>query len=234
MITLPDTTTDWQKLAAQTIASGGIVLHPTDTAYGLAVDATNAEAIRKVFALKKRKDKPLIIVVRDIEQAAEYTHLTTKSKRLMPRSSVGWEMSSETKSEGVYVELDDTARLLAQQFWPGALTLVLPKKEVVPNDLTSGSPKVGIRQPNHPVTQALSRVFPRPYTSTSANLSGGPTPYTVPDALAQLDEELIDLVIDAGPLPVRPTSTVVDPTTNPPQILREGGVKTSDILKMLS
>ena len=195
---------DWLEEAVETLRAGGIVLLPTDTAYGLAVDATNVAAITRVYELKKRDQKPLIIVIRDAQHADEH------------------------------VELNDVARRLMQYFFPGPLTLVLPKKEHLPHELTGGRPTVGIRQPDSIVTRQISVAFDRPYTSTSANLSGGPTPYSVDDALAQLDHTLIDLVIDAGPLPKRPTSTVVDLTVTPPQILRKGPIGTTDIFEKLS
>lgn len=194
---------NWDKIAVEVLVQGGVVVHPTDTAYGLAVDATNEAAIQKIFELKKRKGKPLIMVVRDQKQAREY------------------------------VDLNPLAEKLMQKFFPGALALVLPKKETVPALLTGGLDKVGIRQPDHPVISKLSAVFPKPYTSTSANLSEGPTPYSVEEVLAQLDPQQIDLIIDAGLLPRRPTSTVVDLTCVPPQILREGVIAAEEILRVI-
>lgn len=193
----------WDAFAVEVLQKGGIVLHPTDTAYGLAADIHHVRAIEKIYAVKKRDHKPLIIVVKDIEQAKNY------------------------------VELITAAEILADNFFPGALTLVLNKKDSV-HDLISGfRPTVGIRQPNSPITAQLSELLDSPYTSTSANLSGGPTPYSVEDALSQLDHTLIDLAIDVGPLPVRPTSTVIDLTVEPLEILREGPISKQQLLAAL-
>jgi L-threonylcarbamoyladenylate synthase len=194
---------NWLEESVNILKEGGIILHPTDTVYGLAVDATNENAIKKLFELKQRPAKAVIMVVRDLIQAEEY------------------------------VEINNDARTLAEKFWPGALTLVLPKKKTVPDILSAGLANIGIRIPDHPVTNSLSAAYENPYTSTSANLSGGPTSYKIEDALPQLDINLIDLVINAGPLPEVPPSMVIDLTTDLPRILRQGSISETAIRRAL-
>lgn len=196
----PDTP-NWTEHTIDILDQGGIVLHPTDTAYGLAVDALNPTAIEKLNQLCQRDDKPYIMVVRDKQHATKY------------------------------VQLSDLAHQLIDEFFPGALTLVLPKTSLVPGLLTINSPTVAIRQPKHPITHAISVSYPHPYTSTSANIAGGSTPYTVQDALDQLNESFIDLVIDIGELPFTHTSTVLDLTQTPPKILRQGAIPTTRIAR---
>lgn len=188
-------TKHWDKIAAEVLTNGGIVLHPTDTAYGLAVSAINEVALQKLITLKRRGYKPMILVVRNLTHARKYVYLNQR------------------------------AILLTEKYFPGALTLLVRKRKVIPDLVTAGLPKVGIRQPNHCVIAKISKLVEFPYTSTSANVSGNTTPYNIKEALDQLDTNQIDLVIDVGKLPFRPTSTVVDTTTKRLTILREGAVK---------
>ena len=193
-------TKHWAQIAAEVLTNGGIVLHPTDTAYGLAVDATNEIALQKLITLKQRGYKPMILVVRNLSHARKYVYLNKR------------------------------AIFLAGKYFPGALTLLVHKRKIIPNLVTAGLPNVGIRQPNHRVITKLSKLVEFPYTSTSANVSGNSTTYNIKDALDQLDTNQIDLVIDAGELPFRPTSTVVDTTSRKLAILREGAIANQGIL----
>jgi len=194
MIRITPTQPNWLELTTDTLRAGKIVLHPTDTAYGLAVDALNEEAVNRLNQLCKRHNKPYILLVRDLEQANKYA------------------------------EVDKLAEKLIRQFWPGALTLVLKKRVGVPNVVTGGRSTVALRQPDHPVIKQLSSIYPHPYTSTSANPTGGKTPYTPDEALAQFPPNSINLVIDIGRLNEKPTSTILDLTQEQPQILRRGAI----------
>lgn len=180
--------------AAETLKSGGLVVYPTDTAYGLGANALDETAVRKMYEAKGRDFlKPTHIVVRD------------------------WKMIEEL------AKTNELARKLYEAFLPGPLTIILEKKSVVPQTLTASLPTIGLRIPNSPTTRALSEAVEFPYTTPSANLSGGETPYTADAAVQQLGRH-IDLVLNAGKLAkVRP-STLVDTTHSPPQILRAGPI----------
>lgn len=184
-------TLDLISKAARIIKSGGIVLHPTDTCYGLATNALDEKAVAKLHKLKGRNfQKPFIVCVRDLAMA----------KNL--------------------VQLNSLAEKLFTKFLPGPLTLVLPKKK--------GSGTLAIRLPNHFITLQLSRLCAVPYTTTSANISGGPNPY----AVSEVPQEIIsgcDLIIDVGKLPPTPPSTVVDVSEEKIKILRVGPVSAEEL-----
>ncbi|NOZ59961.1 MAG: threonylcarbamoyl-AMP synthase [Euryarchaeota archaeon] len=142
--------------AVSVLRAGGAVVYPTDTLYALGCDATNAEAVRRVFQIKRRPlDKPLPIAVANIE--------------MMRR----------------YCELDERAERLARALLPGALTLLLKKKHL-PDILTSGSPKVAVRIPANELALKITAALGRPVVATSANISGEPPPVSAQEALAQL------------------------------------------------
>lgn len=187
---------------------GKVVVLPTETVYTFAVDATNEDAVRLVYKIKGRDfKKPLHVVVSSLEMAKKY------------------------------VKVNDKAKLLADKFLPGPLTLVLPKKNgYLPLVLTANSPTLGIRIPDMILNKKISDKFRKPYTTTSANISGGPNPYTVYDVLNQLSEQkksMIKLVIDAGPLPRLSPSTIIDLTVSPARMLREGPIRKGDIEKIV-
>ncbi|OGG43461.1 threonylcarbamoyl-AMP synthase [Candidatus Kaiserbacteria bacterium RIFCSPHIGHO2_01_FULL_48_10] len=183
------------------LQKGGIVLFPTDTIYGLGVDATNEEAVQRVRDLKGREEgKPISIMVSDMGMAESYAVVTPLAKRL------------------------------ADKFLPGKLTIVLEVKNTLPNELTVGTGSVGIRIPNHPLALQMVREFGKPITATSANVSDMPTFSSVPEILKQFGEKstLINESIDAGPLPPSEPSTVVDARGEAPIVLREGAIRTED------
>lgn len=190
------------------LEAGGVVVFPTETVYSLAVDATNEAAIKTVYELKGRGfKKPLHVVVANLEMAEKY------------------------------VVVNALARKLAAKFLPGPLTLVLPKKPLVlPEILTAGFPTLGIRIPNLNLALIVAKTFKKPYTTTSANLSGGPNPYSVNEVTSQFAKDkqaLIDLVVDIGELPHLLPSTLVDLISDQPKILREGPVSKEEIEEVL-
>lgn len=188
------------KRAAGVLRGQGLIVYPTETAYGLGGDARDPEVVKRVFDLKQRPaDKPVHIIVRGISQARRYAYVNR------------------------------SAEVLVAEFLPGPLTLVLEKKEIIPEILTGGLSTVGIRIPDHPVIEAISARLNFPYTATSANLSGGKTPYDFKEVINQLPESEIDLVIDGGELPEVQPSTVLDLTVSPVRVLREGPVAARDL-----
>lgn len=192
------------KKAADTLIASGLIVYPTDTAYGLGGNALDENVIRKIYYVKARSfSKPTHVVVRD------------------------WDMIEKL------TKTSDLAKRLYGKFLPGPLTIILPKKKVVPNILTAGLPTVGIRIPNSQITMRLSSYVEFPYTTPSANKSGGKTPYSISDVQKEIDLERIDLVLDAGKLPQILPSTIIDLTTKPVKILREGPIKKTQIEKTL-
>lgn len=182
--------------AAELLRQGGLVAFPTETVYGLGADARQGRAVADLFAAKGRPAfNPLIVHLADMADAAQYADLS-----------------------------DDAARL-AQAFWPGALTLVLPlaRDHGLSELVTAGLATVGLRVPAHPVARALLAAFGGPLAGPSANPSGRISPTTAQHVLAGLSGR-IDAVIDAGPCPVGVESTVVGFDGETPILLRPGGV----------
>ena len=190
------------RRAAEALADGDIVAVPTDTVYGLAVDPTQPKAVARLFALKGRPDDvPLPILVAGPEQV-----------------------------DLVAGALGPAATVLAARFWPGPLTLVVPKHPALP-EAVSTLPTVGVRQPDHPVAQALLTLT-GPLAVTSANLSGQASATTAEAVLAQLAGR-IDLLLDGGPTPGGVASTVIDCTAEPPVILRPGPIGPAEVAAAL-
>jgi L-threonylcarbamoyladenylate synthase len=186
------------------LRAGGIVALPTDTVYGIAVDLAIAGGIERLFEAKRRPaDRAVMLLLADAGQAVPLA------------------------------EWPPAAAVLADAFWPGGLTLVLPQRPDValPAVLTGGRPTIGLRVPDHPSPRALaSEVGPLPVTS--ANVSGLPEAGTAAEILAQLGDA-IDLILDGGPSRGGPASTVVDCTGSPPRILRSGAIATDAVAACL-
>ncbi len=186
--------------------SGGILLYPTDTLYGLGVDALNPEALKKLRALKGREEgKPISVVVSDMLMAEEYAVVTPLAKKL------------------------------AEAFLPGKLTLVLEVKSALPPELTVGSGTIGIRIPKNMLCLSMARDLGRPFTATSANVSGEESLHSVSEILHQFGEraEMITRSIDVGTLGVSLSSTIVDARGDVPRVIREGAISEDDILSVL-
>lgn len=183
------------SVATQIIRDGGLVAMPTETVYGLAADALNGEAVAKIFRAKGRPmDNPLIVHIAALEDA----------KRLVSR-------------------FPETARLLAERFWPGPLTMVLPKSELIPDEVSAGLDTVGIRFPAHPLAQSLIRESGTPLAAPSANRSGIPSPTSAQHVLHDMDGR-IEAVLDGGECRVGVESTVITLASDRPRLLRPGGV----------
>jgi L-threonylcarbamoyladenylate synthase len=182
--------------AARLIAAGGIVAMPTETVYGLAADAANGEAVARIYEAKGRSAfNPLIVHVKDVEEAAEIAVLASD------------------------------ALTLAERHWPGPLTLVLPLREdaLIASLVTAGLPTVAIRSPAHPALQALLRAAGRPLAAPSANASGRISPTRAEHVLASLAGR-IPLIVDAGPTAHGLESTIVALTGGPARLLRPGPI----------
>jgi len=179
---------------------GDVVGLPTETVYGLAADALDPAAVRRIFAIKGRPaDNPLIV------------HLHTAQEL-----------------ERVVATTTPLARALAASFWPGPLTLVLDAGDAVPAVTTGGLRTVAVRVPDHPVAAALLAAVDRPLAAPSANRSGRPSPTTAQHVATDLGDDL-EVVLDGGPCPVGVESTVVDARGDQPVVLREGSISREDL-----
>ncbi|MCD6480369.1 threonylcarbamoyl-AMP synthase [Candidatus Bathyarchaeota archaeon] len=190
------------RRAAVIIRLGGVVIYPTDTVYGLGCDPANVDATRRICEIKGRADKPLPLACSDVEAA----------KRI--------------------VEFNPIAEKLAERFWPGPLTMVLPAKVDYPIWVTHGARTLGVRVPGHPVARRLAKLSGGVIVTTSANKSGEPPPKTALEAAEQIGEE-VDLILDAGPAPLKQPSTVLDLSGDELWIIRPGPIKAEDIKKTL-
>ena len=180
--------------AAECLRAGGLVAFPTETVYGLGAHALDVRAVRRVFDAKGRPaNDPLIVHVRTVEDV-----------------------------RGLAV-VSEVAERLARRFWPGPLTLVLPKKDHVPPEVTAGLSTVAVRVPAHPVARGLLEAAKIPIAAPSANLFSRPSPTRAQHVLQDLDGR-IDLVIDGGATDLGLESTVLDLTSTPPTILRPGAL----------
>lgn len=182
--------------AADALRRGKLTAFPTETVYGLGGDASNDHAVAAIFAAKNRPSfNPLIVHLPDAEAAA------------------------------AFVDMDDRARRLAARFWPGPLTLVLPRKPHAAISLlaSAGLDSLAVRVPNHPVALALLRAAGCPIAAPSANPSGSVSPTTAQHVVEGLGNR-VDVILDGGPCAVGVESTVLDLTTAQPTLLRPGGV----------
>lgn len=190
--------------AVEVLKRGGLVALPTETVYGLAADAENELAVRRIFATKGRPEThPLIVHVSGIDALD------------------GWAR-----------EIPETARKLAAEFWPGPLTMVLPRGPRALDVVTGGQDTVALRVPSHDVARKLLKAFGGGLAAPSANRFGHVSPTTAEHVAADLGTD-VDLILDGGPSEVGVESTIVDLSSDRPAILRPGGVSREDLSRVL-
>lgn len=190
--------------AAAILRRGGLLGIPTETVYGLGADALNEDAVSRIFLAKGRpQDNPLIIHVPDASWLERYC-------RSVPPA----------------------AYQLAERFWPGPLTMILPRRDIVPLQTTGGLETVGVRCPNHPVTLAIIEAAGVPIAAPSGNTSGRPSPTTATHMIEDMDGR-IDGIVDGGPCTVGVESTIIDLTVTPPRLLRPGGLPLESLRQVL-
>lgn len=181
--------------AAAILRRGGLLGIPTETVYGLGADALNEDAVRRIFEAKGRpQDNPLIIHVPSADWLARYCR-----------------------------DVPDAAYQLAARFWPGPLTMILPRRDIVPLRTTGGMETVGVRCPDHPVTLAIIEAAGVPIAAPSGNTSGRPSPTTAGHMMEDMLGK-IEGIVDGGPCTVGVESTILDLTVQPPRLLRPGGL----------
>lgn len=192
------------ETAAAVLRRGGLVAFPTETVYGLGANALDPAAVEKIFAAKGRPpDNPLIAHIAD-----------------------------RANLDGLVRRVSPEAGLLMERFWPGPLTLVLPRNAAVPAVVSAGLPTVAVRMPDHPVARALIRAAGVPLAAPSANTSGKPSPTEAAHVLSDLRGR-IEAILDGGPCEVGVESTVVDLSGPVPVLLRPGGVTLEDLERVL-
>ena len=192
------------RYAGELLKQGEIVAIPTETVYGIAADCTNATAVEKIFIAKGRpQDNPLIVHIASLQML-----------------------------DGVVKEFPERAKKLAKAFWPGALTIILPKGEKLCDATCAGLDSVGVRFPAHPVAQAVIKAAGVPLSAPSANISGKPSPTTAEDVFFDMDGRL-PLVLDGGECNAGVESTVLSLLSEKPVILRPGVVTKAQIEKVL-
>jgi L-threonylcarbamoyladenylate synthase len=198
---------DALKEAVAVLEWGGIIICPTDTLYGIGCNALNEKAIKKIFEIKERPlAKPLPMIVRNIKWAKGLAYISKRNEKIL------------------------------EKIWPERVTTVLLKKAIVPDILTSNQKTVGIRIPDHPLTDQLLKLFGYPIALTSANISGQESTNDVNEIIKVFSNRLTrqpDLVLDVGILPKSEPSTILDLTTDKPKILRVGPSKPEEFLKLL-
>ena len=181
--------------AARLLAAGEVVGIPTETVYGLAANALDGEAVKRIFAAKGRpQDNPLIVHIASWDQ-------------LPP----------------LVTDIPEKAKKLAEYWWPGPLTMIFPKSALVPDEVSAGLQTVAVRFPSHPVAQAIIRAAGCPLAAPSANRSGSPSPTTAAHVLRDMDGH-VSAVVDGGECGVGVESTVIDMTGDIPCLLRPGGI----------
>lgn len=194
------------KTAARILSDGGVVAMPTETVYGLAANALDGEAVKKIFIAKGRPmDNPLIVHISDIADIEKFNLVT---------------------------DFNDKAKALANAFWPGPLTIIMKKSDVIPYEVSAGLDTVAIRLPSNEIALKLIRESGTVLAAPSANRSGSPSPTTAQHVMADLDG-LIDAVVQGGMCEVGVESTVITVATDTPKLLRPGLVTKEQIEEVI-
>jgi L-threonylcarbamoyladenylate synthase len=186
------------------VRAGGVIGFPTDTAYGLGADPWNETAVRRIFEIKGRPDaKPILLLINSFSMLQQ----------------IG--------------AIPEELHQLAEKFWPGPLTIIVPASETIPRIVTAGTGTIGVRWPAAPFAVRLLKTLGKPITATSANRTGLGTAVTAVEVRRQLEGRL-DMLIDGGTLPASSGSTLLDLTVDPPVLIREGPVSFDKLKEALN
>ena len=203
---LLDNTDENISKAAEILKNGGLVGLPTETVYGLSANALDGKAVAKIFAAKGRPaDNPLIVHIADF---------------------------SDIERFNLVREIPESVKLLAENFWPGPLTMIMKKSDVIPDEVSAGLDTVAIRFPSHPTAQKIIKAAGLPLAAPSANLSGSPSPTTALHVMSDLNGK-IDAVVDGGMSDVGLESTVITLAEKTPRVLRPGGITLEQLRSVL-
>lgn len=193
------------RQAIKYLQAGKLVALPTETVYGLAADATNLNAVKKIFTIKNRPlDHSLPLLI------AQNSDLNN------------WA-----------IDVPEIAKKLARRFWPGPLTMILKRAPHIADIITGGLDTIGLRCPDHPITQKILANFPHGLAAPSANLFGAPPPTNAKDVKKTLGDK-IDLIVDGGECLLKTSSTIIDLTNSKPKILRAGPITSEKINHLLT
>ncbi len=194
------------KTAAEILKDGGVVAMPTETVYGLSADALNGDAVKKIFEAKGRPmDNPLIVHISHID---------------------------DIEPLNLVADFPKKAKALAEKFWPGPLTMIMKKSDVIPDEVSAGLDTVAIRLPSHTVARVLIRESGTALAAPSANRSGSPSPTTATHVINDLDGS-IDAILDGGMCAVGIESTVITLATKTPRLLRPGYITVEEIEEVI-
>ena len=198
--------TDTLLTVIEVLKKGGVIVYPTDTVYGLGANACDYKAVEQIFKIKKRPlTKPLPIIARNINWVKELAYIPPKLEKILVK------------------------------IWPGSVTIILPKKDIIPSVVTASRKNVGIRIPDSEFTDKLMGKFGYPLTATSANISGEEGSRDPKKIIEAFQDQLWkpDLILDAGILPKSLPSTILDLSTIQPKILRVGPTKPAQLMEIL-
>jgi len=195
-------TMDNIRAASKIVKNGGLVVYPTDTVYGLGCDPFNVVAVKRIFRVKGEREKPLPVLGSDIGYIQKIAQIRGR------------------------------ARKIADKFWPGPLTIVVPKKPALPDIVTYSMASVGVRIPNHPTAIQLINLCDGLLIGTSANKTGKKSPRTARESAEQLNNE-VDVILDEGPTPLGLESSIIDLTSRKLKMPREGPIKLEEIMSTL-
>jgi len=199
-INRPDQAQEEIKFAVDAVIGGGLVVFPTETVYGLGANSLLEEPVRKIFEVKGRP----------------------------PSLPLTYHLPSATEVEPFVKNISDSGRKLMDKFFPGPITLVFEKSEIVPDIITGGSRKVGVRVPNHKATLEFLKQAKVPLVATSANISGKPASTKLEHIVKDLGGK-VDIILDSGDSPLGIESTVIDVTSEPPRLIRTGYITQEEI-----
>jgi L-threonylcarbamoyladenylate synthase len=188
--------------ASKIVRNGGLVVYPTDTVYGLGCNPLNVEAVKRIFKVKGDREKPLPILGYNVKCIQRIAKLSVNALKIVDK------------------------------FWPGPLTIVVPKKQTLPDIVTGYMPSVGVRIPNHAVAIQLIKLSEGILIGTSANKTGEKSPKTADEAAKQMDGS-VDLILDGGSTPLGHESSIIDLTSRKLRMLRGGPVKLEEIMTLL-
>ncbi|GLI56534.1 threonylcarbamoyl-AMP synthase [Propionigenium maris DSM 9537] len=196
---------DLDKIKREITEENALIVYPTDTVYGVGGSMYSIEAIEKIYAAKEREfTSPLIALVSDVDRVQEIAHMGENREKI---------------------------EKLMKEFWPGALTIILDKKDSVPARMVSGGTSVGVRMPNHPVALDIIEACGGILPTTSANISGEPSPKNHTE-VSESFKSRVEIVVEGGDCPVGIESTILD-MRGEPKILRAGGISKEELEEVI-
>lgn len=195
------------KVLKKDILLGKLVIYPTDTVYGLGAIIENEDSLKKIYEVKTRNfSSPLIALVDSVRRIEKIAEIDENKKELLEK--------------------------LAQNFWPGALTVILKKKDIVPDIMVSNGNTIGVRIPNLKISQELIELAGGILATTSANISGQASPKTYNELSKEIKEK-VDIIVDGGKCEIGEASTIIDITKEVPKVLRLGSISIKEIEKII-